>query len=77
MTPPRPPLGKEKGGYGTTDGGSSGTDSVKAGVMHPLPKPLQPPPEEAKVGAVLNNVLGRNHEENICHLIDVVDRRWV
>ena len=41
------------------------------------PKNLQPPPEEAKMGAVLNNVLGRSHEEETCHLINIVDRRWV
>jgi len=42
-----------------------------------MPKVLQPPPQGAKMGAELNNVLGGNHEENTCHLIDVVDRRWL
>jgi hypothetical protein len=34
--------------------------AAEAGVRHPLPKDLQPLPQEAKMGAVLNNVLGRN-----------------
>ena len=38
------------------------------GVILILPKDLQAPPQRAKMGAVLNNDLGRNHEENTCHL---------
>lgn len=38
---------------------------------------LQPPPQRAKMGAVLNFYLSGNHDEDRCLLVDVVDHRWV
>ena len=38
-----------------------------------VPKDLQPPPEEAKMGAVLNFCLSGNHEEDRCLLVAVAD----